>query len=335
VLGRCPAAILVSASLGLSSAEPVLAQERSEGALIGDVSRGIDELHERVWRIQDEAARKRTGGIAAGLLLGAGFDMGRQKTNPKAHAAPIVAGRLYFFDTDVLLANRAVERLDHVEAFSLPDISRMIAEASRRLDERRRQLQAALVTMKEETDQLTKDEERLVKAIEGAHCREQGNADKAPTPAGAAMPTVPAEDQSLAQKVACTEDLQRYDALEGRLLYVFEKQVEAKGAIEDLDKSLGQVKLAEKECAELRQTVRALRESAREAQVGKFLGGSFVEAFVGLGLDIVGSEASEDVSSSDVLAGLGYGFGVFSAGIYAAPHFGGLYLGLAVPLFER
>lgn len=299
----------------------------SDASLILEVSRSIEELHERVWRIQDDAARRRTGGLAAGLVVGGGIDISDDDIDGKGHAAPIVAGRIYFFDTDRVLAGRAVERLNHIETFSLPDVSRLIAEASRRLDSRRRELGEALSSIERERERLVQEEGRLSKAIEAAQCK-KGESQ----PAG--VPAPQATGASLAATVACAEDLQSYTATQERTLYVFQKQLEARGELAELDRSLAQVKLAERECTELLRTVQTLRDSAREAETGKLFGGSFVEVFLGLGLDIVG-DRSEESSSSRALVGLGYGFGSISAGLYAARDFYGLYLGVAVPLFER
>lgn len=313
-------AIAILSCCLLQSGHGAASDEKNASDLIGDLSRAIEIAHERMWRIQDDASRKRVGGVAAGLILDGGWD--RKGDRFVMHVAPVIAARIYLFDSDPVLAGRALERLEHLEEFSLPDAERMIAEGRRIITSRDEQLVDAIVEMTSQAKLLIKECVLLNEQVKSCPALD--------------APRNEAE-WSPGREAACQENHTRLASSVERTNYLARRIQEAEGARLDIAKDLKQLERADQEVAGLKAAINVLRERAKVALKGAWpLGGSYAEAFVGMGMDVRALDKVGDAAATDLLVGAGYGIRSWlSAGVFLSPQIIGGYIGVTVPVFEH
>lgn len=312
-------AFLVILCSGLLTQRAIAEEEKRASDLIGELSRAIEIAHERMWRIQDDATRKRVGGVAGGLILDGGWD--RKSDRLVVHVAPVIAARIYLFDSDRILAGRALERLEHLENFSLPDAERMIAEAQRIITARDEQLVDATSEMKSQAKLLIEESVLLNEQVKLCPALDTPRNDA---------------EWSPGHEAACQENRARLESSVERANYLVRRMQDAEGARVDIVKDLAQLERADKEVSGLKAAIKILRERAMSASQGAWLGGSYAEAFVGMGMDVRALDKVSDAAASDLLVGAGYGIRSWlSAGLFLSPQIIGGYVGVTVPVFEH
>jgi hypothetical protein len=303
----------------LQSRPAAAEEEKGASDLISELSRSIEIAHERMWRIQDDASRKRVGGIASGLILDGGWD--RKSDRFVMHVAPVIAARIYLFDSDPVLASRALERLQHLEEFSLPDAERLIAEARRSITSRDTQLAGAVTEMTSQGTALRAD--ILLLQAQVKECPSPGAPNKD-------------ADWSPGREAACQENGIRLRSSVERTNYLARRIEEAQGARVDIVKDLKQLERADQEIKGLKAAINVLRDKAARAARGALFGGSYAEAIVGMGMDVRTLDKVDDAAATDLLVGAGYGIRSWlSAGVFLSPQILGLYVGVTVPVFEH
>lgn len=285
-----------------------------------EVTIRLENLRERLWKIEEDASRARSVDVAVGVMAGVGarqeepngdVDEEKPQTSVAVQGAPIVAGRFYFFDSERSLAARAAQRLNYLQNFSLPDAKRALSTAERDIEGRERALKERLEDILKERDSLQALMQEALETL--SSCKND-------------------EDVDQSFRVDCAEARDSVESVNRRSSYVKELTLDLDEEKHQIDEASLQIANAKKELERLNEDLRTMLSNAERAERGFLLGGVFLEGFVGYAMNLY---PRADAPQESVVGGVGYGLGSLSVGVYIGVDSLGGYLATTIPLLGR